>query len=619
MRSVFSSSDSSELDIPLRLLKVQREQEQHRRSSTGTSTWNSRGHNRTLSIPEDMLLVPNRTNHRSGSPPGPLPIVGEDCVITPSASPVVPREVVWERKFGSFLRKNSSGPPTSLLPPLGTVKRNRSSGSNGSTATTGSSPLTCSPPDAHERVSTTLLPKLRERSVRAGKLFANANFFTHNNTKHDDELDGTLRRGERKKVFTNFHNESLGSGEAPFLGEGEHSTHAGFMWTTKTRHAETKPLSRSLERFPSTHRNPIPPCVLRPVVGVDTWKSGHRYLILPAILATCDDATLEYLWPSSFQDPVETSTLRDAIDLGENCWVQNGRDGWQQIHLVLRHNYLLEYGIGSKRPRGYCHLAGATVSLHADFPDTLTLDYYCNPCSSSQSERRTLLVRVGDRDNRIAYKECLERAVQCAVQDLYDLDESGNNGACLGEGEYAVVKAGKRRHDGQPCALKIFDKAKFWKRVVKGHERADTIVREAAVQSTLAACSDKDAPLVQIRGVLETKEQVILEMELLEGATDLFHYVSSSGTALAEHEAARILWDVMVALRIMNETGVAHRDVKPSNILVTTTPLQAKLCDFGMSTFVEADGHIRGRCGTPGTFVPQIVGFSHMFRSTLLL
>lgn len=243
------------------------------------------------------------------------------------------------------------------------------------------------------------------------------------------------------------------------------------------------------------------------------------------------------------------------------------------------------------------------------------------------------------REKRNNWIACINRAAQLGIKDLYEYDESN----AVGRGRYAGVYPARRRAPtgkGEPfqstgaeqqnveadkkkslssqvlqqvplsdydCALKIIDKKDFWRRVVKGRERADTLVREASVQATMASRCSKIPAFVRIRGFFETSDHVVLELELLKGV-DLFQYVSSKGV-LPEKEAALILRDILLVLDGMNRVGLAHRDVKPANILMVTedksipweeAPCVVKVADFGMATFQGVDSLIRGRCGTPG-------------------
>jgi serine/threonine protein kinase len=239
------------------------------------------------------------------------------------------------------------------------------------------------------------------------------------------------------------------------------------------------------------------------------------------------------------------------------------------------------------------------------------------------------MIRAETREECAYFITCLNRAAQLKIEHLWDYA----SGTEFGRGRYAAVFPARRRTeypglaydeslvnnnsktmDKQAalaqynCALKVIDKAQFWHRVVKGRERADTLVRETSVQATLTAKCGKIATFLKLRGFFETSEHFVIELELLEG-TDLFQHISSKGT-LPEHEAAMILRDMLTSLEAMNRVGLAHRDIKPANVLMCDRKkdgVSVKVGDFGMSTFVGVDGLVRGRCGTPGYVAPEIL------------
>jgi calcium/calmodulin-dependent protein kinase I len=385
--------------------------------------------------------------------------------------------------------------------------------------------------------------------------------------------------------------------------------------------------------------------ILKPILGVDTWNHGRRYLIAPAALAACPLKVLTTL-SGGGNDWTETFSARDAagresafgtIVLGDalltymsvsqkTVTVQQ----WSSACLVLRQNYLLEYDTTATSqesvgvaagctirglPRGFCHLEYAVCHDHADFNDALELHFYASPCA--KSDKRVLMIRVQQREEREYWKRCLNRAARLQLSDLFEYDAR----IPLGQGPYASVHPARRKDVTRGlsvgaavdsglaynCALKIFDKKQFWRLVVKGRERADTLVRETSVQATLTANCGKVASFLRLRGFFETSDNVVLELELLEG-TDLFKYISSKGV-LSEDEAARITIDILKSLEAMNRIGLAHRDIKPANILLCHSRDQGpsvKVGDFGMSTFVGVDGQVRGRCGTPGYVAPEI-------------
>lgn len=240
------------------------------------------------------------------------------------------------------------------------------------------------------------------------------------------------------------------------------------------------------------------------------------------------------------------------------------------------------------------------------------------------------MIKVANREEREHWVTCLNAAAQLKITDLYDYDASVE----FGRGRYAAVYPARRRgkrlnKSSRPtqtntlslngldrvailkecdCAIKIIDKNEFWKRVVKGKERADTLVREVTTQATLTAkCGALIPTFVRLRGFFETANDIVLELELLEGY-DLFKYVSSKGV-LDENEAASITRDILMSLESMHRVGLSHRDIKPANILMCNRVkhgAHVKVGDFGMATFIGVDGLVRGRCGTPGYVAPEI-------------
>ena len=85
--------------------------------------------------------------------------------------------------------------------------------------------------------------------------------------------------------------------------------------------------------------------------------------------------------------------------------------------------------------------------------------------------------------------------------------------------------------------------------------------------------------VVSVFDLVEDQDHQWLVMEYVEGESLAQR---TSGGGLDHAEAARIMWQVADGLAQAHRAGITHRDVKPSNILVTADG-QAKLTDFGIA------------------------------------
>ena len=133
--------------------------------------------------------------------------------------------------------------------------------------------------------------------------------------------------------------------------------------------------------------------ILKPVVGPEAWIPGRRYLVAPAVLATCPIQVLPALSGSRKISSFDDSSF-GILELGDasisNVGNRKDMDGWSACTLVLRQNYLLEYdreaGV-SGVPRGFAHLQFAKASPHQDFNNALELDFFGSPCAKSDKRK----------------------------------------------------------------------------------------------------------------------------------------------------------------------------------------------------------------------------------------
>ncbi|OWZ09699.1 CAMK protein kinase [Phytophthora megakarya] len=164
-----------------------------------------------------------------------------------------------------------------------------------------------------------------------------------------------------------------------------------------------------------------------------------------------------------------------------------------------------------------------------------------------------------------------------SLTDFYELDSPE---VILGVGTSSRVFRAKERATGGFVAIKRLDKAQ--QRLLND----DPIQWEREVELLRRCASHPN--VVALHDVMETSEYVYIIMELAEGG-ELFQALIDEG-AYSEWDARRFITDLLQALNFLHKLGIAHRDVKPENLLITSiNPKLAtiKLADFGLATLVE--------------------------------
>lgn len=177
------------------------------------------------------------------------------------------------------------------------------------------------------------------------------------------------------------------------------------------------------------------------------------------------------------------------------------------------------------------------------------------------------------------------------VADRYEI------GARIGAGGMAeVFEAHDRRLDRRVAV-------KFLRTDVQDPRARERFEREAR-----AAASFNHPNAVTIFDVGEEGSRPYLVLELVEGSS-LAEVLSQRGP-LDQGEAVGIIDQILAALGAAHARGLVHRDVKPSNILLTDGGV-AKLADFGIAKAVaDAAGDMTATgqvLGTPRYLSPEQV------------
>ncbi|GMI96071.1 SNF1-RELATED PROTEIN KINASE 3.10, CBL-interacting protein kinase 7 [Hibiscus trionum] len=171
-------------------------------------------------------------------------------------------------------------------------------------------------------------------------------------------------------------------------------------------------------------------------------------------------------------------------------------------------------------------------------------------------------------------------------------------GRLLGHGSFAKVHEATSIDDSNNVvAIKIIDKTKT----------VDAAMEPRIISEVSAMRRLQHHPnILKIHEVMATKTKIYLVMEFASGG-ELFTKVLRRGR-LTETTARRYFTQLVSALHFCHQNGVAHRDVKPQNLLLDQNG-NLKVSDFGLSALPEqlSNGLLHTACGTPAFTAPEVV------------
>lgn len=157
----------------------------------------------------------------------------------------------------------------------------------------------------------------------------------------------------------------------------------------------------------------------------------------------------------------------------------------------------------------------------------------------------------------------------------------------LGAGGMGVVYEARDLALNRVVAIKVAREASF----------AELITREARI---MAAFEHSGLPTVYHLDTARGLPYVV--MERLRGQS-LSSYMSDMQTAFAMEETRRLLLSVIESLQVLHDAYLAHRDVKPANIMLVP-PDRVVLLDFGISD-MECHAGASAIVGSPHYMAPE--------------
>lgn len=195
----------------------------------------------------------------------------------------------------------------------------------------------------------------------------------------------------------------------------------------------------------------------------------------------------------------------------------------------------------------------------------------------------------------------------------------------LGVGAHSTVYWARHRDSGRDVVLKAMTphvECEATKDIL-----SDCIAKETLVYEKLLTRGERHPQVVDVVTQFtgpgnEAKDLgLILPKQAIEQPVHFFISEFLGGGSLADrmkysskfepHEVLEVAIAVSQGLAFLHTQGIAHRDVKPENLIYSSgTPRELKLIDFSLADVAQSDqmnGAFRGNLGTEGYVAPEVL------------
>ena len=174
--------------------------------------------------------------------------------------------------------------------------------------------------------------------------------------------------------------------------------------------------------------------------------------------------------------------------------------------------------------------------------------------------------------------------------DLYELEDK------IRSGSFATIWKGRHKESSVRCAVKVVNR-----KDLKPKDDAQ-FLQEVSILHSL-----RHKNIVSLHDFFEEKDYFYLCMDLLNGG-DVFDRIVEKNH-YTELDARNLARELLSAVAYMHERGVAHRDLKPQNLLLVSKEDDAdmRVADFGFAKRVQVPNSLMTRCGTPTYVAPEVL------------
>ncbi|WOG82821.1 hypothetical protein DCAR_0101989 [Daucus carota subsp. sativus] len=167
----------------------------------------------------------------------------------------------------------------------------------------------------------------------------------------------------------------------------------------------------------------------------------------------------------------------------------------------------------------------------------------------------------------------------------------------IGRGRFGVVYRCFSASSGESFACKSIDK-----RLLVDSTDLECLQKEPKINHFLSGNNNN---ILQVHDIYEDENYLHLVFDICD-SPNLFDRISNN-QPLSEPQANRYFNDLMTAIAYCHRLGIAHRDVKPENVLFDSRD-RLKLADFGSAEWFGCGSEMMsGIVGTPYYVAPEVL------------
>ena len=176
---------------------------------------------------------------------------------------------------------------------------------------------------------------------------------------------------------------------------------------------------------------------------------------------------------------------------------------------------------------------------------------------------------------------------------------------CVGRGTFGTIYRATRISDGKVVAVKCIDV----QRIRRQNLSTKTVLNEIYIMKILSNCPGYEEYVVEYYDSFRQywryktsipRDTIFIVMEYLDGGT--------MDKCLDNNVTIEDLWDVMKSvvksISYIHSCNIAHRDIKPQNIMLQRLTKSYKLIDFGLSCYDDND--YNPLSGSPSYMPPEL-------------